>query len=56
MAFELSADYIALAEARLRSDAGMFADIDGGCCADAPGAADNAPGQAMPDLFSTAAD
>jgi DNA modification methylase len=51
---ELSADYIALAEDRLRSDAGMFADLDG----DGDGADDPAdvPGQAIADLFSMAAD
>jgi hypothetical protein len=50
---ELSSSYIAMSEARLRSDAGMFADLDGD---PAQGVAADAPGQAIADLFSTAAD
>jgi DNA modification methylase len=57
---ELSSSYIAMSEARLRADAGMFADLDGDgdgdMLRDLLPPTNDAPGQAMADLFSTAAE
>jgi SAM-dependent methyltransferase len=55
ISIDLSESYTAMARARLEGDAGMFADLDGDS-ADDPIAANDAPGQEMADLFSTAAD